>query len=107
MLSPLGAARSKTTRPIEDSGKSDVLRLIACTALGDKGTMIWKQKLLTHTSRSEFLRFFHDLQMVRNSCAHPGQDEPPLAQDRLAHFVNSAKLMRNNLREAMERSTQA
>jgi hypothetical protein len=83
-------------------GTSDVLRLLACTALSDKATMIWKQKLIEKTSRRDLLKFFRDLETVRNSCAHPGNDEPPLAHDRLAHFVNAANLMRSRLREAIQ-----
>jgi hypothetical protein len=85
-------------------GTSDVLRLLACTALGDKATMIWKQKLIANTSRGDLLKFFRDLETIRNSCAHPGNDEPPLAHDRLAHFVNDATLMRSSLSEAMRKS---
>jgi hypothetical protein len=44
---------------------------------------------------------FNDLKEVRDQCAHPGGGEQELVpKARLAHFVNSAKRMRDSLREA-------
>ena len=82
--------------------KFDLLWLVACTPLADKATMIWNQKLIPHTSRTYLLKFFGDLETIRNSCAHPGHDGPLLAQDRLADFVSSAIQMRKSLQQALQ-----
>jgi CBS domain len=86
--------------------QSDVLRLIACTQLVDKATMIWKQTLITDRSKSDILGFFEELRKVRDNCAHPGHDDLLLAQDRLAEFVSSAMRMRKCLQEALQKSTE-
>jgi hypothetical protein len=88
------------------SGQADVLRLIACTQLKDKATMIWKKKLITGRSKTDLLGFFDELKNVRDSCAHPGHDDLILAQDRLADFVSSAMRMRKSLQEAVQNSTE-
>jgi hypothetical protein len=85
---------------------SDIIRLIACTHLKDKATMIWKKRLITGRSKAEILGFFDDLKTVRDNCAHPGHDDPILTQDRLADFVSSAMRMRKSLQEAIQNSTQ-
>jgi CBS domain len=81
---------------------SDVLRLVACTQLKDKATMIWKNRLITGRSKTDLLGFFEELKNVRDSCAHPGHDDPILTQDRLADFVSSAMRMRKSLQEAVQ-----
>src|ERR1700737_753042 len=85
--------------------QSDVMRLIACTQLKDKATMIWKKKLITGRSKTDVLGFFDELRNVRDSCAHPGHDALILAQDRFADFVSSAMRMRKSLEEALQNST--
>lgn len=81
---------------------SDLSLLIACTNLVDKATMIWKQKLITPATHADVLGFFNDLKKIRDQCAHPGGQEELLPKGRLAHFVSSAKRMRNSLRESMQ-----
>jgi hypothetical protein len=85
--------------------QSDEHRLIACTQLKDKATMIWKNQLITGRSKTDVLGFFDELKNVRDTCAHPGHDDPILTQDRLADFVSSAMRMRKSLQEAIESST--
>ncbi len=75
---------------------SDISLLIGCTNLVDKAHMIWKQ------SRKDVLGFFHELKEIRDRCAHPSTEEELLPRDRLAHFVNSAKRMRDSLRVSIE-----
>jgi hypothetical protein len=89
----------------DHGGEADVLRLIACTQLKDKATMIWKKQLITGSSKTDVLGFFDELRKVRDTCAHPGHDDPILAQDRLADFVSSAMRMRKSLQEAIQNST--
>lgn len=81
-------------------GHSDLALLIACTHLVDKATMLWKQRLVPG-KEAEVLGFFNDLKEIRDKCAHPrlGEDEL-LPKEQLASFVNSAKRMRESLREA-------
>jgi len=66
--------------------------------------MIWKESLIASANRKSVLGFFHELQTIRDRCAHPGGEEELLPKDRLAHFVQSAKQMRNSLREAWQNS---
>jgi len=81
--------------------EKDFRRLIECTNLIDKATMIWKQQLIASATRTEVLGFFNDLQTIRNRCAHAGNEwEHPM--ERLAQFIDSAKRMRGSLRESME-----
>jgi hypothetical protein len=80
---------------------SDVGLLIECTNLVDKATMIWNQRLVASATRKSVLGFFNDLKEVRDRCAHPGGRDELLPKDRLAHFVQSAKRMRDSLREAI------
>jgi len=72
----------------------DLSRLIGCTNLVDKATMIWKLKLVEGASRADVLGFFNDLKDIRDQCAHPGADEELISKDHLAHFVASAKRIR-------------
>jgi CBS domain len=81
--------------------EKDAHRLIECTNLVDKATMIWKQKLIGQARRSEVLGFFENLRTVRDRCAHPGGESYPLPQDKLADFVKSAKSIRTSLHESM------
>jgi hypothetical protein len=95
--------RSKRRRePSQKLLSSDILQLIQFTQLGDKATMIWKQKLIPSASRGDVLGFFKKLKSLRDQCAHPGGDEDLLPKATLAHFVNSALNMRTTLRAAME-----
>ncbi len=87
-----------------ETDKSDVQLLIECTNLIDKATMIWNESLIASANLKSVLGFFHELQTVRDRCAHPGGKEELLPKDRLAHFVQSAKQMRNSLREAWQNS---
>jgi hypothetical protein len=82
---------------------SDISLLIGCTTLSDKATMIWKQRLISTAAKAEVLGFFNDLKEIRDQCAHPGREEELVPKHRLAHFVNSAKHMRNNLRESLQK----
>jgi hypothetical protein len=82
---------------------SDISLLIGCTTLSDKATMIWKQRLISTAAKAEVLGFFNDLKEIRDHCAHPGREEELVPKHRLAHFVNSAKHMRNNLRESLQK----
>lgn len=81
---------------------SDIALLIECTNLVDKATMIWKQKLVTPSTRADVLGFFDDLKKVRDQCAHPGGEAELVPKARLAHFVQSAKRMRNTLHQSMQ-----
>jgi hypothetical protein len=102
-----GRSVNTTTEFFSDrGGQADVLRLIACTQLKDKATMIWKKQLITGSSKTDVLGFFDELRNVRDSCAHPGHDDPIVAQDRLADFVSSAMRMRKSLQEAIQNGTQ-
>jgi len=82
--------------------KRDIDRLIGCTNLGDKASMIWKQQLITPATRAEVLGSFRKLREIRDQCAHPGADGTLLAKEELAHFVSSANRMRSSLRESMQ-----
>ena len=86
----------------EPNSERDVSRLIECTHLADKATMIWKQRLLDNTARSEVLGLFKKLRMVRDRCAHPGGDARLLPREELADFIASANSVRKNLRECNE-----
>lgn len=85
-----------------DHGGPDSPKLIACTNLIDKATMIWKQKLIASVTRADVLGFFYKLQEMRNKCAHPGQHDALLPKENLANFVVSAFKMRDSLRKAMQ-----
>ena len=61
----------------------DTVRLIACTNLVDKATMIWKEKLIVPATRSDLLGFFQKLHAMRNKCAHPGEHGPLLPRNEL------------------------
>jgi hypothetical protein len=87
--------------------QSEMSLLIGCTQLVDKATMLWKQKLITPATRSQVLGVFKELRDVRDSCAHPGNDEELLAKNRLGDFVISAMQMRKNLYEAMQNNREA
>ncbi len=77
-------------------------KLIACTNLIDKARMIWKEKLIPSDTLADVLRFFHKLQDMRNTCAHPGEHDALLPKNDLGSFVNYAFKMRDSLRAAME-----
>jgi hypothetical protein len=80
-------------------------RLIDCTQLADKATMIWKTKLISQpSSRSELLGFFQRLEEIRNYCAHPQRSDSfrdPIPKQKLSRFINDTKSMRNVLNEAL------
>jgi hypothetical protein len=80
-------------------------RLIDCTQLEDKATMIWKTKLISSiSSRSELLGFFRRLEEIRNYCAHPQRShsvDDPIPKQKLSNFINDAKFMRETLNEAL------
>jgi hypothetical protein len=79
--------------------------LIECTNIVDKATMIWKRRLISGATRAEVLGLFNDLKEVRDQCAHPGGGQRDLIpKTHLAHFVNSAKRMRDSLRLAIEKT---
>jgi hypothetical protein len=63
--------------------------------------MIWKQKLLTHATKADVLKFFRDLQEFRDQCARFSLEKETVFQARLGHFIENAKRMRNNLCEAL------
>jgi hypothetical protein len=99
-----GAAKDGTWIPYlrgEKRNVSDIGLLIECTNLVDKATMIWKQKLVTPATQADVLGFFNDLKEVRDQCAHPGAEAELIPKARLAHFVQSAKRMRNSLHQSM------
>jgi hypothetical protein len=82
---------------------SDLELLIESTHLVDKATMIWKQRLISEATRAEVLGFFNELKEVRDQCAHPGGDDLELIpKTRLAHFVSSARRMRDSLLGAIQ-----
>jgi hypothetical protein len=84
---------------------SDLGLLIECTNIVDKATMIWKRRLISGATRAEVLGLFNDLKEVRDQCAHPGGGQRDLIpKAHLAHFVNSAKRMRDGLRLAIEKT---
>ena len=64
--------------------------------------MIWKEQLVTPSSRSEVLGFFEKLMTIRDQCAHPRMNTALLAKENLAQFISSAKRMRLSLREYMQ-----
>ena len=80
-------------------------RLIDCTQLADKATMIWKARLISSiSSRSELLGFFRRLEEIRNYCAHPQRShsvDDPIPKQKLSNFINDAKSMRDTLNEAL------
>jgi hypothetical protein len=80
----------------------EIDRLIECTQLTDKASMIWNQKLVVADTRAEVLRFFNVLRKIRDACAHPGTEGPLLPKEKLAHFVASAKRMRSSLLGSMQ-----
>jgi hypothetical protein len=86
------------------SERPDILRLIECTELVDKATMIWKQKLISPSTGADVLGVFNKLKIVRDQCAHPGRDGPPNElsnNEAFARFINAAKSMHASLRESM------
>ncbi len=89
-------------KPAQGGSFVEITELIECTNLVDKATMIWKQQLVTPATRTDVLGFFNDLKKIRDRCAHPGGDGELLSRERLARFINSAKCMRNSLRESMQ-----
>lgn len=80
----------------------EIDRLIECTQLTDKASMIWKQQLIAADTRADVLRFFSALRKVRDACAHPGTDGALLAKEDLARFVASAEQMRSSLLDSMQ-----
>jgi hypothetical protein len=89
-------------KPLE---RPDILRLIECTQLVDKATMIWKQKLISPTTGADVLGVFNKLRIVRDQCAHPGRDGPPNElsnNEAFARFINSAKAILASLRDSMQ-----
>jgi hypothetical protein len=84
---------------------NEVDRLIDCTQLVDKATIIWKMKLTSPaSSRSELLRFFENLRKIRDFCAHPqrsSSDDGLIPKQKLADFINDAKSMRDRLNDAL------
>jgi len=80
---------------------SDNIKLLRCTNLVDKANMIWKLKLIPSATRSEILGFFHDLKVIRDKCAHPGDKDVLVPKESLAKFVAAAKAMRRSLHESM------
>ena len=89
-------------KPAQGGSFVEIMGLIECTNLVDKATMIWKQRLVTPATRTEVLGFFSDLRKIRDQCAHPGRDRELLSRKELPRFINSAKCMRNSLRESMQ-----
>jgi hypothetical protein len=80
--------------------KRSVARLLQCTQLTDKATMIWKQSLLAPANRSEVLGIFRDLQKIRDWCAHPGNESNLLREfpaERLVQLAASAKHLHSSL----------
>ncbi len=89
-------------KPAQGGSFVEITELLECTNLADKGTMIWKQQLVTPATRKDVLGFFHDLRKIRDRCAHPGREGVLFSRERLPRFINSAKHMRNSLRESMQ-----
>lgn len=81
-----------------------MLRLMESTTLIDKATMIWKQKLLPLATRRDVLSFFHELQSIRNRCAHPsGKTDVLIQKDELIRFVQAALNMKKLLSEELNK----
>jgi hypothetical protein len=79
----------------------EISRLIACTQIADKATMLWKLKLIPSTKSADILGHFEKLRRLRDLCAHPGYiGKVPTARN-LIELITSAKGMRNSLREAI------
>jgi hypothetical protein len=89
-------------KPAQGASFLEITALIECTNLVDKATMIWKQQLVTPATRTDVLGFFNDLKKIRDRCAHPGGEGALFSRERLPRFINSAKCMRNSLRESMQ-----
>ena len=81
---------------------SDASLLVACTNLVDKATMIWRRRLIPAARRADVEGFFNELKRIRDRCAHPGRDDDLLPKERLAHFVEAAKRMRESLLASSE-----
>src|SRR6266481_2888062 len=56
----------------EPNSPLELRELINCTQFCDKGTILWKQRLVEVRSRGELQGTFNKLERVRNQCAHPG-----------------------------------
>jgi hypothetical protein len=52
--------------------------------------------------RADVLGFSNELKEVRDQCAHPGGANELMPKDRLAHFVQSAKRIRDSLAKAIQ-----
>lgn len=89
-------------RPAQGGSFLEFTALIECTNLVDKAIMIWKQRLVTPATRTDVLGFFNVLKEIRDRCAHPGRDGELVNREKLASFINSAKFMRNSLRESIQ-----
>ena len=80
-------------------------RLIDCTQLVDKATIIWKMKLTSPaSSRSELLGFFENLRKIRDFCAHPqrsSSDDGLIPKQKLSEFISNAKSMRDRLNDSL------
>jgi hypothetical protein len=64
--------------------------LLSCTMFCDKGTIIWRRKLLPDMSRSRIESIFGKADRVRNACAHTNPEEASvilLERDQLRGFV--------------------
>src|SRR5262249_46514480 len=86
----------------DNSRLFEIMRLIECTQLSDKASMIWKQKLITSDTRTYLLGFFEKLRSLRDKCAHPGTNRVLLPKGDLVQFINSANRIRSSFRELME-----
>jgi hypothetical protein len=82
---------------------ADIFRLIGCTQLKDKASMIWKKRLITGARQADVLGVFERLREVRDRCAHPGDYRSPLPKEDLAAFIKSARSLRSSLWEAMQK----
>lgn len=75
-------------RYCQEPRDDDFKKLIECTYLMDKATMIWKCALISDQSRSSFLGTFKRLDKLRNFCAHPIAGEPGLSAEDLANLID-------------------
>ena len=89
----------------EPHPRKEIDKLIDCTQLVDKATIIWKMKLTSPaSSRSELLGFFENLRKIRDLCAHPqrsSSDDDLIPKQRLSEVVSNAKSMRDRLSDAL------
>jgi hypothetical protein len=86
-----------------EESSADIFRLIGCTQLKDKASMIWKQRLIAGARQADVLGVFERLREVRDRCAHPGDYKPPLPKEDLAAFIKSERSLRSSLWEAMQK----